>query len=113
MENTTEKINETAHDEAFKMLIEKGFSFQDRMKIRKAFSDWGKGFDDTIERSHKHDCYTTKKSHYGFHTEQEAKFFNSLKDLSPEANDEKIIQVMSIVTKLLDIESSYSFTSKK
>lgn len=98
------------YEAAWKLLEEKGLNFGERMKIRKAFSDWGKGFDENIEHDHKHNTYSSKKKKgYVFSKEEEVKFFNALIDFSPNSDTEKTIQVMSIVMKLLDIKSEWSF----
>lgn len=49
------------YEAAWKLLEEKGLNVGERMKIRKAFSDWGKGFDENIEHDHKHNTYSSKK----------------------------------------------------
>lgn len=102
------------YEAAWKLLEEKGLNFGERLKIRKAFSDWGKGFDENIEHDHKHNTYSSKKKKgYGFSKEEEVKFFNALLDFSPNSDTEKIIQVMSIVMKLLDIESECAFRGSR
>lgn len=102
------------YEAAWKLLEEKGLNFGERMKIRKAFSDWSKGFDENIEHDHKHNTYSSKKKKgYGFSKEEEVKFFNALLDFSPNSDTEKIIQVMSIVMKLLDVESEWSFRGSR
>lgn len=102
------------YEAAWKLLEEKGLNVGERMKIRKAFSDWGKKFDENIEHDHKHNTYSSKKKKgYGFSKEEEVKFFNALLDFSPNSDTEKIIQVMSIVMKLLDVESEWSFRGSR
>ena len=71
-------------------------------------------FDENIEHDHKHNTYSSKKKKgYGFSKEEEVKFFNALLDFSPNSDTEKIIQVMSIVMKLLDVESEWSFRGSR
>lgn len=98
------------YNAACNLLKEKEFTIGEIIKIRKAFSDWGKGFDENIEHNHKHNTYSSKKRKgYGFSKEEEVRFFNAIIDFSPNSDTEKIIQVMGIVMKLLDIESEWSF----
>lgn len=102
------------YEAAFKLLQEKGINFREIINIRKAFADWGKEFDENIEYNHKQNTYSSKKGKgYCFSKEEEVKFFNALIDFSSNSDPEKIIQVMSIVMKLLDIESEWSFRASR
>jgi len=105
------KIDWNAWDEAYGLLKEKGFSLGEIINIRNAFAEWGKTFDKDIKHDHKYNYFSSEKAKgYAFHKE-EAKFFNALIDFSPNSNKEKLIQVMSIVMKLLNIESVWTFKS--
>jgi hypothetical protein len=106
--------NNSNYEAAWKLLGEKGLAFGEKIKVRKAFSEWGKGFDENIEKDYKTNTYLSKKRKgYGFNKEEEVKFFNALIDLSPNTDTETIIQVMCMVNKLLDVESVYSFSGKR
>jgi len=100
---------------AWKMLEEKGFTIGERLKIKQIFAEWGKERMNDVEK--KHDFYVSKlgngKLNYGFDKEGHAEFFNALYKFAPEANAEKLVYIMGIVAKLLDIETEFNFTSKK
>ena len=101
------------YESAMGQLKDKGFTLGESFSIRKAFTQWGAQFDNSIQLHHLSSTYiSTRIKNYGFTTEKEAKFANALLDLAPEANPEKLLQVMGIVTKLLDVESDYTFISK-
>ena len=91
------------------MLKEKGFTLPKILEIRKTFADWGKDIDENIEFDNLHNLWKSKKRNRAFNTIQEVKFFNALVDFSPETETKKIIQVMCVVIKLLDINSECKF----
>lgn len=99
--------------EATQLLKEKGCGLSEIMKVRKAFAEWGKQYDDDIEFSHKYQVWSSKLvKGYGFPTEDEVKFFNALYRLSPTSKPEKLTTVMGIIYKLLDIKSEYVFNAQ-
>jgi hypothetical protein len=96
---------------AWKMLEEKGFTIGERHKIKQIFGEWGKDHMKDVEK--KHDFYVSKlkegKLNYGFDKEEHAEFFNALVKFSPNTDTEKLINVMRIVSKLLDTDTGYNF----
>jgi hypothetical protein len=108
------------YESAFKLLTEKGLTVGERMKVRKAFIEWGESFPRNVEtkrqRGSEEQYYISTipaLSGVGFGTEKEAEFFNALYELSPESDKQKLLTVLGIVTKLLGVESDYSFEPKK
>ena len=97
------------YENIFNMLKEKGFTLPKILEIRKTFADWGKDIDENIEFDNLHNLWKSKKRNQAFKTIKEAKFFNSLVDFSPETETKKIMQVMCVVIKLLDIDSECKF----
>jgi hypothetical protein len=111
--NTTENTDFN-HELAWKLLGEKGLTFSERMKVRNAFTTWARGFSADVEKVPNSEWYKNKNvGHYCFDTEAEAEFVGALAKFATDANIEKIIQVMSIVIKLLDVKSDYRFNPKK
>lgn len=101
------------YEKAISQLRDRGFDLKEMIDIRNGIQKWCAKFDDTIKHNSKHNCYESNRiNNYAFGTEKEAKFANALLDLAPDANPEKLLQVMGIVTKLLDVDSDYIFKSK-
>lgn len=108
------------YEKAFNLLRARGFKFGEVMQVRKAFIEWGESFPRNVETKRQRG---TEEQYYistipalsgvGFGTEKEAEFFNALYELSPESDKHKLLTVLGIVTKLLGVESDYSFEPKK
>lgn len=108
------------YESAFKLLAEKGLTLGERMKVRNAFAEWGESFPRNVEtrrpRGSEEKYYISTipaLANIGFGTEREVEFFNALYELSPESDKQKLLTVLGIVTKLLGVESDYSFEHKK
>jgi hypothetical protein len=106
------KSTQQLHDEVWTLLEEKGLTLSERMKVRSYFASWGRSFNPNIEINHKHKSITNKKlKGYAFETQEEAEFIGAMVDFAPNVKEEKLIQVFSIVLKLFDIKSGWSFRS--
>jgi hypothetical protein len=119
MEDKPKNI-EQIQEETFNFLKnEKGLSLMEVMRVRKAFAQWGQevllhpeiesipGFRDKTKET-----YRSKKlgaGVYAFAKEEEVKLLNLLMDMAPEASVEKVLRVMGIASKLLDIETEIEF----
>ena len=108
------------YDSAFKLLTEKGLTVGERMKVRKAIIEWGESFPRNVEtkrqRGSEEKYYISTipaLTNIGFGTEREAEFFNALYELSPETDKGKLLDVLGVVVKLLNVESEYEFNPKK
>jgi hypothetical protein len=111
--NTTESTDFN-YESAWKLLSEKGLTFSEKIKVRNALTTWARSFSPDVEKVPNSEWYKNKNvGHYCFDTEAEAEFVGSLAKFAPDANIEKIMQVMSIVIKLLDVKSDYRFNPKK
>jgi hypothetical protein len=97
------------YENIYNMLKEKGFTLPKILEIRKTFADSGKDIDENIEFDNLHNLWKSKKRSQSFNTIEEVKFFNALVDFSPETETKKIMQVMCVVIKLLDIDSECKF----
>jgi len=97
------------YENIYNMLKEKGFTLPKILEIRKTFADWGKDIDENIEFDNLHKLWKSKKRSQSFNTIEEVKFFNALVDFSPKTETKKIMQVMCVVIKLLDINSECKF----
>lgn len=72
-----------------------------------------KTFNPDVESDAEDGVFWNKKvKHYCFNTKSEAAFIGALKDFAPNSDDEKLIQVFSIISKLLNVESVYEFNKK-
>lgn len=109
------------HDDAMKLLTEKGLTFGEKLKIRKCFMLWAQEFDKDIQfvpngKGHDKDFYKSKLeqlNRYSYYKEEEVKVVNALHKLAPLASEEKLVEVLSLITKLLDVDSEYKFKSTK
>ena len=116
VQNTTNSGNEvladvsTRLDFVWKLMGEKGLTLGERMQVRKAISDWAYQSNPNIEHDHKYNTFTNKQvKGYCFETEAEAEFAGALVKFIPNADTEKLIQVMSMILKLFDIESAWAW----
>ncbi len=112
MENSNEVQNTTnvGLDFVWKLMGAKGLTLDERMQVRKAISDWAYQSNPNIEHDHKHNTYTNKQvKGYCFEREEEAKFIGALVKFIPNADTEKLIQVMSMMLKLFDVESAWTW----
>lgn len=100
----------TRLDFVWKLMGEKGLTLGERMQVRKAISDWAYQSNPNIEHDHKHNIYTNKQvKGYCFEREEEAEFIGALVKFIPNADTEKLIQVMSMMLKLFNVESAWTF----
>ena len=116
VQNTTNVGNEvladvsTRLDFVWKLMGEKGLTLGERMQVRKAISDWAYQSNPNIEHDHKHNTYTNKQvKGYCFEMEEEAEFIGALVKFIPNADTEKLIQVMSMMLKLFDVKSALTW----
>ena len=101
VQNTTNVGNEvladvsTSLDFVWKLMSEKGLTLCERMQVRKAILDWAYQSNPNIEHDHKHNTYTNKQvKGYCFEREEEAEFIGALVKFIPNADTEKLIQVI-------------------
>ena len=93
---------------------EKGLTLGERMQVRKAISDWAYQSNPNIEHYHKYNTYTNKQvKGYCFEREEEAEFIGALVKFFPNVDTEKLIQVMSMMLKLFDVESAWTFNGTR
>ena len=102
------------NEEAWKMLEEKGFTIQERMKIRKAFMDFGVDISESskIKKDGINGEYFKNENVEGylFSNEKEAIFVEHLFKFVPEnADKDKVLEIMSIIIKLFDIKSDWAY----
>jgi hypothetical protein len=111
--NKTEPIeNEFTYEDAWELLGEKGLSLGEKLNVRIAFAKWAQKLnsDVDIEFDSNYNIYYSKKiKGFYFKTKNEAKIFNLLVEMNENVEHKKIIQAMSVVFKLLDIDSNLSF----
>lgn len=95
-------------EEAYKLMTEKGLSFAERMMIYKTFAQEGKNKSEVreVDGYFKHEdlpeiCFDSKKV---------AEFAGALVKLRPDISTEALMSILSILLKLLDIESDATFT---
>lgn len=98
---------------AFHKLREKGFTVKEAVDIRKAFMDFGVDEHKAQQIVRDGEFYKNKDvSGYLFHTEQEAVFAGHLFALMPQdTKKDNAMTVFSIILKLLNIESEWSFNN--
>lgn len=102
-----EQINK-ANQDAHELLQDKGLKLNEILKIKKAFIDWSKEHDDTIEGDK--DYWRSKTNPgYVFNSKEEVQFFNALCKLSPDTDKKKVIEVLKITFTLLNINSDWKF----
>ena len=90
----------------WKLMGEKGLTLGDRIQIRNAISDWARLSNPTIEYDHKFGVYkNTQVKGYHFNREEDAEFIGALVKFIPNADTEKLLQVMSMMLKLFDVNS--------
>jgi hypothetical protein len=103
------------HPGAMELLKSKGLTLSERLMVRKEFSEWGKKVLKDFTYDHKNECYVSTipalKS-YGFESEREVTLINALYDLSPNQNIDKTMQVLSMILKMFDYDSSRIFNVK-
>ena len=99
---------------AFKLMDEKGLTVSERMFIRNSIADWARSFNPDIKHDHKYNTFSHKLvKGYCFNKEEEAELIGALVKFIPNANPEKLIEVMSMLMKLFDIDSEYTWSSGK
>lgn len=99
----------------WKFLQEKGLNVRDLMRVRKAFGEWGVENMQEVEFIGKFNCYTSTISGlkgYSFDTAEEVKLLNALHKFAPDIKPDKLVQVFSMVLKLVDSKSEWSFKGK-
>jgi hypothetical protein len=112
IKNDNEETNDvsTRYNIIWKLMEEKGLTFGERMQVRKVIADWAYQFNPNIEHNHKNNTYTNKQvKNYSFEREDEAEFIGALVKFIPNADTEKLIQVMSMILKLFDVESVWTW----
>jgi len=98
----------TRLDFVWKLMGKKGLTTGERIQVRKAISDWAYQTNPNVEYDHKHNVYRNKQvAGYYFDREEEAEFIGALAKFIPNADKEKLIQVMSMMLKLFDVESAW------
>lgn len=114
MEKSNETIINNYADSVTKLTSILGVS--ETRKIVDAICEWADLSDANVEEktiSHygsKRTVFESKKRDgYFFESENEAKLLNVLADLSPETETSKLVTVISIVAKLLDIKDMNQF----
>jgi hypothetical protein len=108
-QDQTETLDDRSQ-RAWKLLSDKDLPWKERHFVRNTFAQWGKENLNDIE--FKNDYYVSTKpelSGYAFTKEAEVKFLNALHEFSPSTPKDKLIKVMEILMKLLDIESEWKF----
>ena len=120
VQNTTNVGNEvladvsTRLDFVWKLMGEKGLTLGERMQVRKAISDWAYQSNPNVEYDHKHNVYRNKQvTGYCFDRKEEAEFIGALVKFIPNADKEKLIQVMSMILKLFDVESAWTWNGTR
>ncbi len=119
MEDKPKNI-EQIQEETFNFLKnEKGLSLREVMRVRRVFAQWGQEvlLHPEIEmipglKEKRKESYRSKKlgaELYTFDKEEEVKLLNLLMDMAPGASVEKVLRVMGIASKLLDIETEIEF----
>ena len=113
MENIKDNQNVSVQENlnlVWKMMEDKGLTLSERIQIRKVISEWSQQNNPDIIRDNKDNLYSHKNvKGYCFETEEEAEFIGAMVKFIPNADIEKIIQVMSMVLKLFDIESAWTW----
>ena len=94
---------------AWKLMSEKGLTLGERLQVRRAISDWAYQSNPNIEKGNDN-TYTNKTvKGYRFEREEEAEFIGALVKFIPNADTEKLVQVMSMMLKLFDVESAWTW----
>lgn len=108
---------EKLFNEAWDLMTEKGLTLAEKLKVRNAIANWADSFPKNVEQKHyrggnsEREIYYVSKypklSLYGFKTAQECILLNSLHELSPETNKDKLIDVLKVAVTLLGVDSDY------
>lgn len=115
-ENKIESLDDR-RERAWRMLEMSGITLGNRMFIQSTFAEAGRQSHPEIS---KHDVRDSNPYHtndkvkgWGFGGEEEAIFIGALKDYAPDADDQRIITILEIVNKLLDVDSEYKFRKNR
>lgn len=105
------KTIDQKHQDIWDFLSEKGLTNSERMKVRTVFVEWARSFNPDVEKDTPKGIYYRNKAFEGylFTTEAEAEFIGALQKFAPEADREKIMRMIPIITTLLGIESEWKF----
>lgn len=103
------------HRDSFNLLVEKDFKLAEICNIRSSFVDWGKEMDDEITHDTKSNLYKSTRTHcnFCFETIAEARMFNALHDFLPNSSPEQVMTALSMIMKLYDVKSAWSFNGVK
>lgn len=114
-DNDEKAINKLRADEraqkAYGMLIDKGFTLSERLKIKTTFETLGRDSHPEIRRSGMYYVNDRFSARHCFDNEKDAILVGALKDFAPLAKHEKIVQLFAIISKLLDSPNSIEFNS--
>lgn len=99
--------------ETWAMLKNKGLSFSEIHAVRTAFVNYGMTIEKDIEYDRKGGYYKGAALNYASTKKSDIQLLNILHQLAPDADEQKLVLVLGIVVKMLDVDSDYTFNPKR
>jgi hypothetical protein len=106
-------ITETPMEKAWELMRRHNLDFSQRIEIRTAISEWAREFNPDVTKNTFNTWTNKTVPSWGFERESEAEFIGALVKFMPNADPEKLLQVMSMMLKLFDVDSAWSWNGNK